>query len=69
MLAELEASDRAAPTHKLIDDLPLFSAAKSASPPEDPLKDELDRVDPDALSPKEALEALYRLKLLRKQEK
>jgi DNA mismatch repair protein MutS len=68
VLAELEASDRAAPTHKMIDDLPLFSAAKSAPPPADLLKEALDQVDPDALSPKEALEALYRLKLLRKQE-
>jgi DNA mismatch repair protein MutS len=31
VLAELEASDRAAPARKLIDDLPLFSAARRAA--------------------------------------
>ena len=60
--------DRKPPAATLIDDLPLFSAAKGAPPAADPLKEALDRVDPDVLSPKAALEALYRLKLLRKQQ-
>jgi DNA mismatch repair protein MutS len=50
----------------MIDDLPLFSAARSERPPADPLKEALADLDPDALSPKEALEALYRLKALLK---
>jgi len=66
VLAELEASDRAAPTRKLIDDLPLFSAARSAPPATDPLHEAMKALDPDVLTPKEALEALYRLKGLTK---
>ena len=50
-----------------LDDLPLFAAAgpapaAEAPPTADPLRDILLEVDPDALSPKEALEILYRLK-------
>jgi DNA mismatch repair protein MutS len=67
VLSELEASDRAAPVHRMIDDLPLFSAAHStALPAADPLREALDATDPDALTPKQALEALYRLKGLLK---
>jgi DNA mismatch repair protein MutS len=68
VLAELEASDRAAPVRKMIDDLPLFSAARAATPQVDPLRDALSALDPDALTPKEALEALYRLKAANKKE-
>jgi DNA mismatch repair protein MutS len=46
-----------------LDDLPLFAVAE---PPPPPLKSAVDEaiaaLDPDALSPREALEALYRLK-------
>jgi DNA mismatch repair protein MutS len=44
----------------------LFSATKPAEPEPatDPLRDELGRVNPDELSPREALELLYRLKKL-----
>jgi DNA mismatch repair protein MutS len=69
VLAELEASDRAAPARKLIDDLPLFSAASRVAAPPDPLTDALSEIDPDALTPKDALEALYRLKALAKHGK
>ncbi|MEX2129221.1 MAG: DNA mismatch repair protein MutS [Xanthobacteraceae bacterium] len=69
VLAELEASDRAAPARKLIDDLPLFSAARHDPPPSDSVREALTAIDPDALTPKEALEALYRLKGLAKKEK
>jgi DNA mismatch repair protein MutS len=46
-----------------LDDLPLF-AARAAPPPSEPSKVEkaLSDLDPDAMSPREALEALYRLK-------
>ncbi len=46
-----------------LDDLPLFAATKPA-PPLEPSKVEaaLAGIDPDALTPREALEALYRLK-------
>jgi DNA mismatch repair protein MutS len=70
VLAELEASDRAAPVRKMIDDLPLFSAASRAAQPDaDPLLKAIAALDPDALTPKEALEALYRLKSLTKNAK
>jgi DNA mismatch repair protein MutS len=46
--------------------LPLFaaSAADTASPEPDPLMTELARLDPDQMTPRGALEALYRLKSL-----
>jgi DNA mismatch repair protein MutS len=68
ILTELERSDRERPKPALLDDLPLFAAARPAapaasSPPEpDPVRTALDAIDPDDLTPKQALEALYRLK-------
>jgi DNA mismatch repair protein MutS len=68
ILRLLEASDRRTPVETLIADLPLFShAAERVAPaahsaPADPLREALATIDPDALSPREALEALYRLK-------
>lgn len=68
ILGELETSDRSAPVAKLIDDLPLFAAARPAPPPAaiDPAAEALAALDPDAMTPREALEALYRLKSLAK---
>ena len=71
ILGELEASDRQAPVQRLIDDLPLFAAAapRAPAPPPvaalDPLGAALDAIQPDELSPREALEHLYALKKLR----
>ena len=45
-----------------LDDLPLFAAAGDVSPPQDPISAALDAIDPDSLSPREALEQLYLLK-------
>ena len=46
-----------------LDDLPLFAAAKAQEPEaKDELRETLGALDVDALSPREALEALYRLK-------
>src|SRR5262249_25259034 len=69
VLAELEAEDRMSPSHRLVDDLPLFSAAArpAAAPANlaaDALVKALADVHPDDMSPREALEALYALKLL-----
>ncbi|MFM9829629.1 MAG: DNA mismatch repair protein MutS [Sphingomonas sp.] len=48
-----------------LDDLPLFAAAAEAPEPRrDPLRAVLDGVDVDALTPREALDLLYRLKAL-----
>ncbi|MPZ58596.1 MAG: DNA mismatch repair protein MutS [Rhizobiales bacterium] len=67
VLAQLEAEDRTSPARRLIDDLPLFAAMRRPSPPEDPAAKALlaavATLNPDDLSPREALEALYALKL------
>ncbi len=60
VLARLER-DPASPAR--LDDLPLFAAAPPAPEPS-ALEVALAAVDPDALTPREALEALYRLKSL-----
>jgi len=51
----------------LIDDLPLFSAAATSAPAPvkpSPLAERLERVHPDELSPKDALNLIYELKAL-----
>ena len=68
VLAQLEASDRKVAAHGF-DDLPLFSATRGAAPEKDALGSALDAVDPDTLAPREALEALYKLKALRADKK
>ncbi len=47
-----------------LDDLPLFASIAEAEPATDPVRAALDAVDPDALTPREALDALYRLKAM-----
>ena len=55
-----------------LEELPLFAAARPASGPEPrgpgPVETALDSINPDELSPKAALDALYRLKQLRADE-
>jgi DNA mismatch repair protein MutS len=68
VLAQLEDEDRISPARRLIDDLPLFSAAARGvpAPPADPtaaaVLGALAALNPDELSPREALQALYALK-------
>jgi DNA mismatch repair protein MutS len=67
VLAQLEAQDRASPAHRLIDDLPLFAAARPAAAPQgdaalSALVAALAALHPDEMSPRDALEALYALK-------
>jgi DNA mismatch repair protein MutS len=69
VLAKLEAGDRTSPAQHLIDDLPLFSAATRPAPPTvDPaaaaLLKALADLNPDEMTPRDALEALYALKQL-----
>jgi len=45
-----------------LDDLPLFAAAAEPEAPGDPLAQALAELEPDSLTPREALDALYRLK-------
>ena len=66
VLHELEKADGRPKPADLAGDLPLFQAAKApaglAEP--SPLEQALSGLSPDAMTPKEALEALYRLKTL-----
>ena len=65
VLAKLEAGrDATGGIAAGLDDLPLFAAAAQAHPDPDPLAAALAAVDPDALTPREALDALYALKRL-----
>ncbi|MBT3930843.1 MAG: DNA mismatch repair protein MutS, partial [Rhodospirillaceae bacterium] len=66
VLRLLEAGDQAGALSRLADDLPLFQAAVAAepqvAPAGDPVRELLESVSPDELTPKTALELLYRLK-------
>ena len=67
VLAELEAQDRASPARRMLDDLPLFAIAAAAPQPGrdralSAVVEALAALQPDEMSPKEALEALYALK-------
>ena len=65
VLAKLEAGrDATGGIAAGLDDLPLFAAAAEPEPLADPLMNALSEVDPDALTPREALDTLYRLKRL-----
>ncbi|MEQ1930258.1 MAG: DNA mismatch repair protein MutS [Parvularculaceae bacterium] len=65
LLTELEARKSGAPT---IDELPLFAALepvpKTPPPAPDPALEALFELNPDRLTPREALDAIYRLKSL-----
>ena len=72
LLADLEAGNRGAPGAARLTDLPLFAAAVAPDPLPAPAPTStdllvlaLDALDPDELSPKDAMAALYRLKALR----
>ncbi len=70
ILAELEKGERRAPVDRLLGELPLFAALPVArqeayvakAPKADALREALAAVHPDEMTPREALEALYRLK-------
>ena len=65
LLKRLEQQARQGP-ERLALDLPLFQTLEpEPAAASDPLAAELDATDPDALSPKDALDVLYRLKALR----
>ena len=65
VLAKLEAGrDATGGIAAGLDDLPLFAAAAEPERGPDPLAVALDDVDPDSLTPRDALETLYQLKRL-----
>jgi DNA mismatch repair protein MutS len=68
VLAELEAQDRSTKARRLAADLPLFAVGGSLSgmpapAPPDGLRAKIAALNPDEMSPRQALEALYALKL------
>lgn len=69
VLHQLEASETSGKSERLIDDLPLFSAnvrqeQRKSRHKENAALAELSKLNPDEMSPKEALEILYRLRHL-----
>jgi DNA mismatch repair protein MutS len=70
VLDQLEAGDRANAAAKLIDDLPLFRVVAEESDRDGTddgvLRAEIEALELDEMSPREALEALYRLKAIAK---
>jgi DNA mismatch repair protein MutS len=70
VLASLEQGEQAGALTRLADDLPLFAAtaARAAAPAvkERAVDAALKDINPDALTPRQALELLYRLKDLAK---
>ncbi len=67
VLARLEDTARKSPASQLIDDLPLFKVAakqveesRAAGPSK--VEEALAALDPDEMTPREALDALYALK-------
>jgi len=80
VLELLEEGDQGSAVRRLVEDLPLFAAAAQRPPPQKPalkaapeppkpavgpeLLQALDSVDPDSLTPREALDVVYRLKRL-----
>ena len=70
VLRELEKADGRPKPADLADDLPLFQATKQPAGLSEPsaLEQALTNLNPDAMTPKEALEALYRLKTLLESE-
>jgi len=65
VLAKLEAGrDATGGIAAGLDDLPLFANQQLEAPASDPLADAIAAIDPDSLTPREALEALYALKRL-----
>jgi DNA mismatch repair protein MutS len=65
VLAKLEAGrDATGGIAAGLDDLPLFASQPAEQVEADPLAEAVASIDPDSLTPREALEALYALKRL-----
>jgi len=68
VLKVLESGEQGAAVHRLADDLPLFAAARRvetahpAEPPPSAVEEALRSLDPDSLTPRRALEEIYRLR-------
>jgi DNA mismatch repair protein MutS len=66
VLGELEQGETTGKAARLVDDLPLFNVQARATPAKpagaDKLLQALSGINPDEMTPREALDALYRLK-------
>jgi len=66
VLGQLEEGERKSPAHQLVDDLPLFNAEIRRDPPRSntpsPVEAQLAELNPDELTPREALDVLYALR-------
>ena len=66
VLSQLEEGERKSPAHALIDDLPLFSAEVKRQAPKhggpSEIEESLAGLNPDEMTPRQALEALYALR-------
>ncbi|WP_420334807.1 DNA mismatch repair protein MutS [Roseibium sp.] len=77
VLSQLEEQDRRSPAESLIDELPLFASISATPPPSasgtasepDPVVTALEDINPDDMTPREALDALYTLKTLQTRTK
>jgi DNA mismatch repair protein MutS len=70
VLATLEKGEQAGALTRLAEDLPLFAAAPRGAPAEGPsaVEEALAEIEPDQLTPKQALEEIYRLRRLARGE-
>jgi DNA mismatch repair protein MutS len=68
VLATLEKGEQASALTRLADDLPLFAATPRTARKPSAAEEALAALDPDRLSPREALEELYRLRRLARGE-
>ncbi|MBK8175936.1 MAG: DNA mismatch repair protein MutS [Rhodospirillales bacterium] len=66
VLEILETGEQSSAVTRLADDLPLFAAAERRSQPQRPsaVEERLQAIDPDNLTPREALDLLYALKAI-----
>ena len=66
VLATLEKGEQAGALTRLAEDLPLFAAAPRGAPAKGPsaVEEALAGIEPDQLTPKQALEEIYRLRRL-----
>ena len=64
VLQMLETGEQSSAVTRLADDLPLFAAARRPPPKPSAVEERLRQIDPDALTPREALELIYALRAL-----
>jgi DNA mismatch repair protein MutS len=67
VLSVLSQGEQSSALNRLVDDLPLFCAARAKPAPQrgpSKLEQAVTKINPDELSPRDALDALYRLKAL-----